>query len=595
MNDEEKVFNRWLVVGGALIIQLCLGSIYAYGAFAKPLKAYFPDNSDLENQLPFALGLLSFALVMAFFAGKWQDKVGPQKVAMTGGVVLGLGMIISGFMDSLPALYVTYGIIGGAGIGLAYVCPIAALVKWFPDKKGLISGIAVAGFGAGALIFATMGTAIMTSDLDSSETDFLKDKVADVHEADDIGIFLEEQTDLTPLEMHILLLAEDDFTANQLTLDNQTVTMAQLEAETGLEDAKDVSDKEFELLIADPATLSEDDKKTRMDGFEDGQKAVLGAGKSDIYAKFDWQTAFIYLGAIFLAGVVGASFLLVNPPAGYKPEGWEPPAPKTTSTGEAVKVDYKWEDMIKTPTFIMLWLMFFLAATSGLMTIGNIGKFASDKDIGAADIAMVIGVLSLANGAGRVGWGAVSDQMGRTKTLSIMYLLQAVTMFALFGLGNSVTGLAIGAFLVGFCFGGNFAMFPSATADYFGTKNVGQNYGMVFTSYGIAGIMGAIVAGLLYESTGSYAIIFTIMGVLSLLAAGISLITKAPHEDPGMGGGLLGGGEKKEAEQPAPASVTAPVEQPPAMDDVPPVSGPAPGPAPGDIPVPEEIPKPMGE
>lgn len=119
----KKLFNRWFVVVGALIIQLCLGSIYAYGAFAKPLKAYFPDNTDVENQLPFAFGLLFFALVMAFFAGKWQDRVGPRKVAFTGGIVLGLGLILSGLVNTMPALYITYGVIGGSGIGLAYVCP----------------------------------------------------------------------------------------------------------------------------------------------------------------------------------------------------------------------------------------------------------------------------------------------------------------------------------------------------------------------------------------------------------------------------------------------------------------------------------------
>ena len=583
---QEKVFNRWLVVVGALIIQLCLGSIYAYGVFAKPLKAYFADNSDLENQLPFAFGLLSFALVMAFYAGKWQDKIGPQKVAMTGGVVLGVGIMLSGMVDSLEALYITYGVIGGAGIGLAYVCPIAALVKWFPDKKGLISGIAVAGFGAGALIFASMGTAIMTGDLDASETDFLKDKVADVQDDNDI-VFLETETDLSNVEITILLKDETNFETNQLAYANGTlITAMEINDLTGLEDAKDVSDKELELLTADPAGLSEADNKTRMEGLEDAQKAVLAAGKSDIYAKFDWQKAFQILGVIFLVGVVGASFLLVNPPEGYKPEGWQPPAPKTTATGEAVKVDYEWQDMIKTPTFMMLWGMFFLAATSGLMTIGNIGKFAADKDISAADIAMIIGVLSLANGAGRVGWGAVSDMIGRTKTLTAMYVVQAITMFLLFSMGNSVATLAFGAALVGFCFGGNFAMFPSATADYFGTKNVGQNYGMVFTSYGIAGIMGAIVAGLLYESTGSFAAIFMIMSGLSVVAILISLVTSAPGEKP-MGLGAMFG--KEEEKKPVDDSFKPPEVKEEAPAPVEELKEEAPAPVPAEADEDEEV------
>ncbi|MCK4613948.1 MAG: OFA family MFS transporter, partial [Thermoplasmata archaeon] len=300
------------------------------------------------------------------------------------------------------------------------------------------------------------------------------------------------------------------------------------------EDAKEVNDEELRLLVSDPGDLTEAQKKTRKDGLEDAREALLASGKSDVYARFDWNKAFFVLGAIFLVGVVIGSQLLVNPPEGWLPEGWTPPVQKTM-TGDTVKVDYTWKEMLQTPTFWLIWGMFLLAATSGLMTIGNIGKFAANKDIGVAEIALIIGVLSIANGAGRIGWSATSDRIGRTTSLCVMYLVQGITMFLLFAMGNAVVTLAIGAALVGFCFGGNFAMFPSATADFFGTKNVGQNYGFVFTAYGVAGILGAIIAGSLVESTGSYQSTFMIMGVISLIAAGLSLITKAPHEKPGFG------------------------------------------------------------
>jgi len=626
---SDRPGARWFVVVGALIIQLCLGSIYAYGAFAKPLKAYFPDNTDIENQLPFAFGLLFFALVMAFFAGKWQDRVGPRKVAFTGGIVLGLGLILSGLVDSMPALYITYGVIGGSGIGLAYVCPIAALVKWFPDKKGLISGIAVAGFGAGALIFATLGNFVMTADLEDYQTDFLEmkpdDIEADGYEIDEtrttltgleehileldytrdfkdkrlefdnrtvtltslkgnttleyskylseeeltllvsdpasldienvtkrekalkdakkairVAAFMQDKTDLTGMEIHILMLGyEGQFEDNSLVMNNFTITLTMLKEQTNLEDAKKLDDTDLELLVADPATLSDDEKKKdREEAFEEAQKAILAAAKNDIYDDFNWQKAFMVLGAIFLVCVVLGSFLLANPPEGWLPQGWTPPVQKT-ATGETAKADYHWQEMIKTPTFLLIWGMFLLAATSGLMTIGNIGKFAAARDIGPDKIALIaVGFLSLANGAGRIGWGAISDMIGRTKALFFMYIIQAVTMFLLYSMGGSVVTLAIGAILVGFCFGGNFAMFPSATADFFGIKNVGQNYGIVFTAYGIAGIFGAIIAGKLVEDKGveAYLLVFTIMGVFSLIAAFMSLITKAPHEKPGLEG-----------------------------------------------------------
>lgn len=535
--SNEKIFNRWLVVAGALIIQLCLGSIYAYGAFAKPLKADL-GSTDLTNQLPFAFGLFFFAIVMVL-AGRWQDKVGPKQVALTGGIVLGIGLMLSSQAGSIEFLYISYGAIGGAGIGLAYVCPIAALVKWFPDKKGLISGVAVAGFGAGALIFASVATVVMTEDLDSDMTDFLKDGVDDMEATDVIFLTDADKADLTVLESDILVMDYGTIKDEGMQFNGQPVDLALLKSNTSLEDAKDIDSKDLELLAnQNPTNLSASDKEQREEAFEEAQKAILARGKNHIYDDFNWSKAFFVLGVIFLIGVVLGSQLLVNPPEGWLPDGYTPPVQKTSS-GEDAKADYQWEEMLKTPTFWLIWGMFLLAATSGLMTIGNIGKFAADdKNIGAAEIAVVIGILSLANGAGRVAWGATSDKIGRTKTLFVMYIIQGLTMFMLFYLGDSVGGLSLGAALVGFCFGGNFAMFPSATADYFGTKSVGQNYGFVFTAYGVAGILGAVIAGKMVETTGSYQTTFTIMGVLSLVAAGLSLITKAPHEKMDIGGML---------------------------------------------------------
>ncbi|HEX43071.1 MAG TPA: MFS transporter, partial [Phycisphaerales bacterium] len=152
--SEQKVISRWLVVVGGILIQLCLGAIYAWSAFTKKLTAEPYEFTKTQTQIIFSVGLLTFALVMALVAGRWQKKVGPRKVAITGGIVLGIGYLLAGFAGaSFMGILVGVGILGGAGIGLAYVCPIAALVKWFPDKKGMITGLAVAGFGFGALLW----------------------------------------------------------------------------------------------------------------------------------------------------------------------------------------------------------------------------------------------------------------------------------------------------------------------------------------------------------------------------------------------------------------------------------------------------------
>ncbi len=421
---SDTLYNRYLVVVGALIVQLCLGSIYAWSIFQTSLKVEPYELGTFESLLPFAIGLATFAVVM-IFAGKWQDKVGPRRVATTGGILLGLGYILSAgvtFFETDPTLtliwlVITYGLIGGAGIGLAYVCPIAALVKWFPDKKGLITGIAVAGFGAGALIFARVETAFIN------------------------------------------VIARD--------LDGKIL----------------VSDISPALLIC---------------------------------------------GLIYLVAVVLGAQLLRNPPKGWTPEGWQPPAPKATGLGR----DYEWREMLKVPQFWLLWSMFVLAATAGLMTLGILKTFlqAANSTIDDNLAASIVGILALFNAGGRIFWGFVSDKINRAPTMIVMFALLAVAMFT-FGFQTDVLLLTAIACVIGLCFGGNFALFPSTTADFFGTKNVGNNYGFVFSAYGVAGILGAIIPAVVIDAikgssetiTGSsYSPAFLICAVGAVIAVGLA-------------------------------------------------------------------------
>ncbi|MDY7001908.1 MAG: MFS transporter, partial [Thermodesulfobacteriota bacterium] len=148
--SREKILNRWLVVAGSVLIQLCLGAIYAWSVFTPALIE--AGWTKLQTQIVFSVGLASFAVVMVG-AGRKLKSWGPRKLAMAGGIVLGLGYALAGVLGgaSFPALVVLIGIVGGAGIGLGYVVPIAVGMRWFPDKKGMITGLAVAGFGFGAM------------------------------------------------------------------------------------------------------------------------------------------------------------------------------------------------------------------------------------------------------------------------------------------------------------------------------------------------------------------------------------------------------------------------------------------------------------
>ncbi|WP_316369209.1 MFS transporter [Candidatus Thiodiazotropha sp. CDECU1] len=154
--EAQPPFNRWLVVFGAILIQLALGAIYAWSVFTAlltdPAGPYAFSAS--ETAWIFSAGLATFAIVMVM-AGRWLPKIGPRSLAVSGGLLLGTGYVLGGlFGSSFWAQLIFIGLIGGAGIGLGYVVPIAVGVKWFPDRKGLITGLAVAGFGFGAIIMA---------------------------------------------------------------------------------------------------------------------------------------------------------------------------------------------------------------------------------------------------------------------------------------------------------------------------------------------------------------------------------------------------------------------------------------------------------
>ncbi|MFX0169523.1 MAG: OFA family MFS transporter [Candidatus Hodarchaeota archaeon] len=426
-DKQVRSSRRLLVVVGALIIQICLGSIYAWTIFQTALRAGLYGWPSFWTQLPFAAGLASFAGFM-ILAGRWQDRIGPRKVATLGGILLGAGYLLASLVDMVSAgnsvigttwLITTYGIIGGAGIGFAYVCPIAALVKWYPDKKGLITGVAVAGFGAGALVMGYV--------------------------------------------------------------------------------------EEFLLLFSG---------------------GLVG-------------TPFLTLGIIYLVLVVMGSQILVNPPTGWTPPGYKP----TSDTAEAKGTDFIPSQIIRTAAFWLLWFMFLFAATAGLMTLGNVKSAAIAIDPSAGGYlpvwifivpigSLIVGIMSIFNAAGRIIWGALSDRLGRVITMVTMFVFLTIGMFgfAVLSLGSFSWVVVLGiASLIGFCFGGNFALFPSSTADYFGPKNVGANYGVLFTSYGVAGVVGGLAAGLIVDFTGSYFIAFVLTGALAIIAIVFALLLYRLH------------------------------------------------------------------
>jgi OFA family oxalate/formate antiporter-like MFS transporter len=412
-NDNIK--NRWFVVFGAILIQLCLGAIYAWSVFTPSLVE--ADWTKAQTQAVFAAGLALFAIVMVI-AGRLMPKWGPRKLAWSGGLVLGLGYFLAGLFggSNFWSIFLFVGIIGGSGIGLAYVVPIAVGMRWFPDKKGLITGLAVAGFGFGALLWVKLAG-----------------------------------------------------------------TWGNLIANLGL------------------------------------------------------STTFTIYGIVFFATVFVGGIWMVFPPEGWKPAGWTPPEEAKDSKVKKI-TDLGSAEMLKTAQYYMILLTFAFGASAGLMSIGLMKLFPMQAltesglseavASGIAGTAMAV-FFSLANGFGRIAWGAISDKLGRKTSIIVMMATQGIIVILFQWMAGTPSLLYLGATLIGFNFGGNFALFPTITADTFGAKFIGQNYGWVFLAYGIGGIFGPILGGKLGD-LGNFPLAFTICGILCLVAAGIISMVKPP-------------------------------------------------------------------
>ena len=401
---EERLPNRMLFPVLGIFINLCLGNLYSWSVFRIPLqKAY--GWTAAEATVPFALSIVFFAVAMVI-AGRMQDKMGPRTVGMVGGVLVGAGFILSGVMGStLTGLYIAFGVIGGLGMGCAYVTPLATTIKWWPDKRGLMTGLVVMGFGAGAIIGGIGGP----------------------------------------------------------------------------------------LLIA-------------------------GVGV---------MTTFIIFGIAFGAIVTFSAALLRNPPPGYKPAGWSPPAP--AAGAKVVKADFTPGEMVATLPFWLLWIEYVIAAGVGLIVISQaspIGQEVAKLTPVVAGGALTI--LAVFNGLGRPGFGYISDSIGRKNGMTLIFAMYIASL--VFVLPNATTfgAYVVGLCLVGFAFGGTLALMPAFTADFFGTKGLGINYGWLFSAYGVAGGVLTLTAAKVRAVTGAWTTAFWYLAILCAVGLVLTFITKAP-------------------------------------------------------------------
>ena len=273
-------------------------------------------------------------------------------------------------------------------------------------------------------------------------------------------------------------------------------------------------------LLLPPATTGE--------GLSLYQIILIGLGVAEGQGfGIGWRAFFMLHGTVCAAIVFAGAGLLRNPPAGWQPTGWTPVAKRE------VVSDMDWHAMLNTPLACMLWLTFIFGATSGLMAIGQwtpmMAAILGDTSFAPAYLGTFgrfvepVAVLAIFNALGRIFWGKVSDMIDRPRAMMMMFLAQGMAFMLLVSV-QSHLAIFVASAWVGLNFGGIFALFPSATSDYFGTKHFGVNYGWIFTAYGVAGVLGPVVGGVLFDVTGQYMMAFVFAGILCFLAAGSSVV-----------------------------------------------------------------------
>jgi len=393
------VTNRWLPVVGGILMNLALGSLYAWSVFVLPLEKEF-GWTRAQTSWVFTIAIVFFALSF-IVAGRIQDVKGPRLCAAIGGVLVSAGFILASVTSSLVGLYLSFGVVVGLGNGFGYATPTPVGSKWFPDKRGLVIGLMVGGYGAGS--------------------------------------------------------------------------------------------------------------------------AILGPLATQMVANMGWRPTFQLLGGVFFVMTMTGTALLKNPPPGYRPPNWQPSAAAALAGR-----DINTREMLSTRTFYGLWVAFCLGTTAGLMTISQLVPFARNAGMTATVATFAITVGAFGNAGGRILSGWMSDSLGRVRTLQTMILISALAMPILFLVRQQVIPFYILVAVVYWCYGTQLSVVASTMADFYGTKHLGMNYGVLFTAWGAAGILGPAIAARVFDRFGDYRYAFFIASALALVAFAALTVARPP-------------------------------------------------------------------
>jgi OFA family oxalate/formate antiporter-like MFS transporter len=399
---QRNDLSRWPVLVGGGLMNIALGTYYAWSVFVPALEREF-GWSRTQTSLVATIDMVVLASTF-LLAGFIQDRIGPRAVATIGGILFSGGLFLASWTTSLTMLYLTWGLMLGTGLGFGYLTPITVGSKWFPDQRGLVNGLAIGIFAAGSGIFGPI------------------------------------------------------------------------------------------------------------------------AGK--LVERIGWRETFQVLAGIFFVFTMVGAYCLKNPP-----EGYQPPITRAAKAGKprVTHVDVPTAQVLRTPTFYVLWLAYALGTTAGTMVISQLVPFARSSGLSVNTAAFAITVGAIGSASGRFFSGWMSDHFGRLLTLRAVIVISMMATPSLYLLRTNLLGFYGALFLVYYCYGTQLSVYTALAGDFYGTRYLATNYGILLLAWGFAGVLGPMIGSRVYVSTGTYQYAFFGSALLACAALAALTIVRAPR------------------------------------------------------------------
>ncbi len=462
-------FNRWLVPPVSIAIHLCIGSVYAWSIYNPALIRVFgvvtpaSDDWSLGDVVWIFTVAIIFLGLAAAFAGKWLEEVGPRTVGVVAAACWGGGYLIGGVgivQHQLWLIYLGYGVIGGCGLGLGYVSPVSTLIRWFPDRRGMATGMAIMGFGGGAMIAAPLKESLIRWFYEPPEY------LGTVGSVDLVTEAGRRYVELAGQLREVVVVGANDI---------------------------------VNMIVPGPEGVY-----------------LLGTGSIGV------AQTFFAIGILYFVVMMIAAFSYRIPAPGWKPEGWRPPNAAHRARRMISANDVDIDQALKTPQFWQLWIVLCFNVTAGIGVLSVARTMVTEifgttlpGIVDGAFAATYVVMISVFNMVGRFFWASVSDFIGRRATYWIFFALGIALYVSIPYSAQQVSVSPNVVWLVYFyaatmviftMYGGGFATIPAYLADVFGTRYVGGIHGRLLTAWSVAGYFGPVAITSLRQNAISEAI-----------------------------------------------------------------------------------------